>query len=43
MLGFIRGGNGAEIGSARKGFPAALLVEDLLGRGYVELLRRGWR
>lgn len=39
MLGFIRGGNGAKIGSARQGFPAALLVEDLLGCGYVELLR----
>lgn len=39
MLGLIRGGNGAEIGCARKGFPAALLVEDLLGCGYVEFLR----
>lgn len=38
MLGLIRGGNDAEIGSARQRFPTARLVEDLFSLGDVELL-----
>lgn len=40
-LWLVRGGDDAEIGRARQRLPAALLVQDLLGAGDVQLLRRG--
>jgi hypothetical protein len=37
------GGDVAEVGRPRQRPPPALLVEDLLRPGYVEVLRRRWR